>query len=344
MSTMIRTASLALLSAITAEFLLGDQWLGGAAGAGQQVAQLVLFTAFYGSAAVLIREIARRSGRGWPSILMLALAFGVIEEGLVDQSLFNPDFAGRRLLDSGFVPALGIGGPWTVFVLTLHVVWSMGAPIAIAEALFPRHTASRAAVAPQVQAPWLRTGGIITAGILCALGAAAIWFVTTIAAGFQAAPAQLVVSLVVAVALVVAALRLPRRRPRATRTAWPAVLVGLAVTSAFLLVDHYAEGIGPWAMTATLLALLAAGATSAAILRLDVLGLAIGAVLSYGWVGLVSASAVGWGAVLEQSFIVLAVLATLVVALGRRSRTPAIVEPGDSSLGDPSVVDVSRSA
>ncbi|HUR06489.1 MAG TPA: hypothetical protein VM347_28345 [Nonomuraea sp.] len=50
-------------------------------------------------------------------------------------SLFNPDYAGQRLLDPGFVPALGIGVPWTLFVLALHTVWSMSVPIALVEEL-----------------------------------------------------------------------------------------------------------------------------------------------------------------------------------------------------------------
>ena len=46
----------------------------------------------YGGAAILIREYARRSGAGWPAIVLLATAFGVIQAGLVDQSLFNTHF------------------------------------------------------------------------------------------------------------------------------------------------------------------------------------------------------------------------------------------------------------
>jgi hypothetical protein len=44
----------------------------------------------YGTVAVLIREVTRRTGRGWPTILLLGAAFGFIQAGLIDQSLFNP--------------------------------------------------------------------------------------------------------------------------------------------------------------------------------------------------------------------------------------------------------------
>src|SRR5215831_12972820 len=59
---------------------------------------LLLEALLYGSGAVLIREIARRTGRGWPAILGLGLAYGVLEEGLITQSFFNPDFLGLHLL------------------------------------------------------------------------------------------------------------------------------------------------------------------------------------------------------------------------------------------------------
>jgi hypothetical protein len=49
---------------------------------------------------------------------VFAAAFGVVEEGLATQSLFNPDYAHQHLLGAGYVPALGIAVPWTVHVLS----------------------------------------------------------------------------------------------------------------------------------------------------------------------------------------------------------------------------------
>jgi len=92
---------------------------------------------------VLIREVTRRTGRGWPTILLLGLAFGLIEEGLLTQSRFNRHYLGLDLLSYGHVWSLGIGLPWTVFVLILPVVWSIATPIALVEGLWP--TASRGA-------------------------------------------------------------------------------------------------------------------------------------------------------------------------------------------------------
>ena len=99
----LRWAVLAGGSAITAEFLLGDQYLTAQPSVAAQLGMLSLFICFYGSAAVLIREITRRLRRGWPTILLLALAFGVVEEGLLTQSLFNPNYLGTHQGNFGFI-------------------------------------------------------------------------------------------------------------------------------------------------------------------------------------------------------------------------------------------------
>lgn len=325
MKSLGRALTLALLSAITAEFLLGDQWLSGAAPLGQQIAELVLYTAFYGSAAVLIREIARGAGRGWPSILLLAFAFGVIEEGFVDQSLFNPDFAGEHLLAYGFIPGLAIGGPWTIFVLTLHVIWSMGAPIAIAESLFPRPLAGRRVVAPQVQGRWLGVPGIVVACILYVVGGTAILFATVIGPGFAGTPWQYLTAAVVAAVAIVVALRLPRMRPRGRGPFWWSLLTGLVATSLFVGADRLPRDVSPWLGCLVLLLPLAAGAVLAAVLRLDVLGLATGAVLTYCWLGLVKALPLGVLPAIEQCVLVAAVIAVLVVAYRMRRHVGAPV-------------------
>src|SRR4051794_25897729 len=80
---------------------------------------LPLMAAMYGSGAILIREWVRRTGRGWPSIVVLATAYGFFEEGFVTQSLFNPNYLHLRLLDYGWLPQLGIALPWTLYVVTI---------------------------------------------------------------------------------------------------------------------------------------------------------------------------------------------------------------------------------
>src|SRR5262245_4161402 len=106
-----RTPAIALflLAPLVAEFILGDFPV-------VFLPLIVVLAPLYGGGALLIREVTRRTGRGWPTMLLLALAYGVLEEGLLTQSLFDPHYAGQHLLSVGFVPSLGIALPWTVYV------------------------------------------------------------------------------------------------------------------------------------------------------------------------------------------------------------------------------------
>src|SRR5581483_10578362 len=85
---------LLLLAPLVAEFLLGDFTL-------RQIGFIVIFIPQYGGGALLVREVARRVGGRWPTIVLLALAYALVEEGFTTQSLFNPNYAGQRLLDFG---------------------------------------------------------------------------------------------------------------------------------------------------------------------------------------------------------------------------------------------------
>ena len=51
---------------------------------------LLLLAALYGGGALLARELALRWGKRWPTILTLGLAYGVLEEGLMVKSFFDP--------------------------------------------------------------------------------------------------------------------------------------------------------------------------------------------------------------------------------------------------------------
>lgn len=119
------------LSPLVAEYLLGNLPI-------TALYALVGLACLYGGGAVLIRELVRRRGWGYPSLVLLALAYAILEEGVTTQSLFNPNYVGQRLLDPGYIHFLGMGAPWTLFVLTLHTVWSIAVPIVLVEAASKR--------------------------------------------------------------------------------------------------------------------------------------------------------------------------------------------------------------
>ena len=79
------------LSPIAAEYLSGYQGQGIEDLFGL-IISLLIIGPLYGAPAILIREFARRAGRGYPTILILSCACGFAQAGLIDQSLFFHEF------------------------------------------------------------------------------------------------------------------------------------------------------------------------------------------------------------------------------------------------------------
>jgi hypothetical protein len=262
--------TLFFVTPLVAEYLLGDLPL-------KLLAALIVLAPAYGGAAVLIRETARRTGRGWPTMLVLGAAYTLIGEGLVTQSLFNHDYLKMHmhLLDHAYIPALGIGGWWTLFMFNLHTFWSMGVSIALVEALFPA----------DAEMPWLGRVGDSVVAVVFVLGTAANFGIGFNQNQFVASKAQLLSAAVLSVLLIVSAFLIPARRSRRAggmvpspwvtgavvfvlgmgvmntppKWGWPAVGALLAIDAVFLvLVTFFSRQTG-WGAQHTL-SLAAGGA------------------------------------------------------------------------------------
>jgi hypothetical protein len=312
--------ALFFLTPLVAEYLLGDFPL-------TYLTALVLLAPMYGGGAIVIREVVRRTGRGWPSMVLLAVAYGVFEEGIATQSLFDPNYAHAHLLARGFVPALGIAVPWTLFVLALHTVWSISVPIALVEGLTPARRTT----------PWLRTPGLVVASALFALGAAAT-FATSYATDHFVAPwPALVVVLAVVAVLVTVALRLPKDRVRAAGTApspWlvfgAALVAGAAFILGFLLPTWLAVAVFLADFVATGWAVLAWSRRAGWDGR-HRLAVAAGALLTYAWQSFTGHPLMGDGPVItpvSHAVFALGAVALLAVEL-RRLRRPTEVPATD---------------
>jgi hypothetical protein len=266
-------AGLFLLAPLVAEFLLGNLPI-------TMLAALLALAPLYGGGALLIRELTRRAGRGVPTMLVLGIAYGLAEEGITTQSLFNPDYAGAHLLADGFIPALGIAGPWTLFVLSLHAIWSTTASIVVAEAL----------VRGRRTTPWLRTPGLVVTAVLFVLGIVATTYVNLAVYPFSPRPAQMAAVVAIVALLVALAFRLPRAGDGAPGTApHPAVVavIGLVAGAVFFLAGNAVSG---WAyvvivlvMDAGLALAVRRWAARAAWTPLHTLALAGAALLTYAW-------------------------------------------------------------
>jgi hypothetical protein len=222
---------------------------------------LFVFVPAYGAPALLIREAVRRTTRGWPAIILLAAAFGVIQAGLLDQSLFNPHYRAISYWDHLWQPTQ-LGG-WTSAAMILgfvggHVVGSISAPIAVAEALFPG----------RAREPWLGRNGLVCAVVLWGIGAAVVLADSLSHESFRPSVAQILVSLAVVGALVAAAFTTPSTRRVPTQEGAPSWALVLLVSAVALgvrpLLDSLEVGsraAGGWAPTLAGLAVLIAFAT-----------------------------------------------------------------------------------
>ena len=218
---------LLVLAPICAEYLAAYDDSTGDPGA--LLLGLVFFIPLYGCPALLIREVARRTGMTWVGIVALAAGFGIVQAGLVDQSIFRLTY--RELPEwvswatPTYIEPLGLSAYLAVTFVTGHVIASFCVPIAISEALAPEERTE----------PWVGPVGLgVTAGLyLTAAGVILDDHLATESAAISLT--QTVVTSLVVVALVVFALTLGRAiRPSADRWCPPALLVFVAVGAAGL--------------------------------------------------------------------------------------------------------------
>jgi hypothetical protein len=266
--------TLLFVSPLVAEYLLGDLPL-------KLLPVLIVLAPAYGCGAVLIREIARRRGRGWPMMLMLGAAYALINEGVVTQSLFNHDYLKMQmhLLDHAYIPTLGIGGWWTLFMFNLHTFWSMGASIALVEGLFPA----------EAEAPWLGLLGDSFVAVAFVLGTAANFAIGFKQNQFVASRTRLLGAMVLSVLLVAFACLIPARRPRLAGGTVPSPWLTGAVAFLLGIGVMYTPPRWGWAAVGAMLALDVAFLLLIAFFSqrtgwnpLHVLSLAAGGALDYG--------------------------------------------------------------
>src|ERR1043165_4069301 len=185
--------TLFILSPWVAEVLFGATPL-------SRIGALLVVAPLYGGGAILIRELARRRGTGWTQIFLLAAAYGIIEEGLAIQSIFNPNLFNAGLLGGR---ALGVNWVWSLWTIGYHIVYSISIPILLAELLFPTRR----------DEPWLGRLGMIIVGLLYVLGLLAIGAIYRFMLAPDFHPPLLLNLFAALVAIVLIVVALTRRTP-----------------------------------------------------------------------------------------------------------------------------------
>ena len=207
---LVAIGSLVVLSAIGAELLAAYNDTTGRPA--ELLFNVVFFAMLYGCPALLIREFARRTDRGWPAMLLLSAAAGLLQAGVIDQSLFSDSYGDvegwEESLRATYIAPLGVGAYMLQNFVLGHVIYSFCAPLALAEAMRPGIA----------RRPWLGRPGIAVATGLWLLVAAAI-LADTLGSESHATLPEVAATLAVVAALVAAALRVGRvARPARQRT------------------------------------------------------------------------------------------------------------------------------
>ncbi len=91
----------------------------------------------YGCGTLLIREAKVKWNMQW-SVIFLAIAYGIIEEGLTTKALFNPNWADVGVY-ANYGTFLGILIPWSIVLLTFHATLSTLIPILIVDLTWPEY-------------------------------------------------------------------------------------------------------------------------------------------------------------------------------------------------------------
>ena len=196
-------------------------------------ASLLFISAFYGSVALLVREFWRRTSAPPAAILLLGMAAGAVNEGIIAGTWYRVQYPGYALI-GGLDPAAAAG--LTVF----HALASTIVPILLVELAFPRIAAR----------PWLPRPARAGCWLLLAATAA-----TGFAAAGHRGQKLAVLAAVVLAAVIARACARPGRLAGTRGTAAPKAaarpvpgltrlrLAGAAATVAFYVIFAVAAGL-----------------------------------------------------------------------------------------------------
>lgn len=195
---------------------------------------LVILPALYGSSAILARELAIRWEKRWPTIFVLGLAYGIIEEGLMVKSFFDPAWPDLGLLGV-YGRWAGVNWVWSLFLTIYHAVYSIATPIFLVELLFPARRDER----------WVGRRGMITLSLLLlAVVLFGFFFLTE----YRPPALPYLMTLAATVGLYAVARRMPThwwtRRTKPRRSPLWFGFVGFASTSVFFFMHWILPEIG----------------------------------------------------------------------------------------------------
>ncbi len=96
----------------------------------------LLLASLYGSGAIVVRELRIRWKKDFGAVLLLGAAYGVLEEGLIVKSFFDPGWMDLGILGT-FGRWIEVNWVWTEMLIIYHAVISIAIPIVLVELAYP---------------------------------------------------------------------------------------------------------------------------------------------------------------------------------------------------------------
>jgi hypothetical protein len=154
---------LLILAPLSGELLSGSmppaEWI--------NLVGIIMLPLLYGGGAILVRETTVRWRKGWPTMLALGAAYGIVEEGLMCKSFFDPAWGDLGPLGI-YGRSMGVNWVWSVGLTGFHAVWSVAIPVTLTGLLFPAK-----------KGRWVGNTALGVLGILFVLDiAVGFWFIT----------------------------------------------------------------------------------------------------------------------------------------------------------------------
>ena len=210
----------------------------------------------YGCGALICRELMIRWGGGALCLLLLGIAYGVFEEGIVVYSLFDPQWSELgAMAEQGYYG--GVNWTWTAGTVQFHALVSVGASVALAQVIH----------ADRKSQPWLgKWGWVACIAVLIAwIGVLGYIMHTSMHRPFPPLGLYALAWVTVAV-LGWAAYRVAKRRTRSTETKqgkpWYFFLVGCANISLLFIGVYMVPEFAAPPLALTMLAIVLLDAIS----------------------------------------------------------------------------------
>jgi hypothetical protein len=97
----------------------------------------IVLIGLYGCGVLLIREYSIKYNIGFFGIIILGIAYGIIEEGLAVKSFFDPEWMDLGILGV-YGRWMGVNWVWSVFLTIYHTIYSIVIPIILFNLIFPK--------------------------------------------------------------------------------------------------------------------------------------------------------------------------------------------------------------